>query len=105
MRLAKGVSRPTRGRRVRRRASTISAVAPCFSVYADVGRYLAGTVGKYARWVETYASESFASEADKVARVLRSNAALHPEFSSQIADIVRRGIDAEIEYWNKSLRG
>ena len=83
----------------------VAAVAPCFSVYADVGRHLAGTVGKYARWVETYASESFSSEADKVARVLRSNAALHPEFSSQIADIVRRGIDAEIEYWNKSLRG
>ena len=82
----------------------IAAVAPCFSVYADAGRYLAGTTGKYASWVAAYASESFAADAEKVACVLRSHTALHPEFSSQIADIVRRGIDAEVAYWNKSLK-
>ena len=83
----------------------IAAVEPCFSVYADAGRYLAGTTGKYARWVETYAAESFAAEAEKVACVLRRHTALHPELAPQIADVVRRGIDAEIAYWDESLKG
>lgn len=83
----------------------VAAVAPCFSVYADAGRYLAGTVGKYSRWVAAYAAESFAAEAGKVACVLRKHAAAHPEFASQIADAVRRGIDAEISCWNESLKG
>ena len=83
----------------------IAAVAPCFSVYADAGRYLAGTTGKYARWVETYAAESFAAEAEKVACILRGHTALHPELAPQIADVVRRGIDAEIAWWNESLKG
>lgn len=83
----------------------IAAVAPCFSVYADVGRYLAGTTGKYARWVATYAAESFAAEAEKVACILRGHTALHPELAPQIADVVRRGIDAEIAFWNESLKG
>ena len=82
----------------------IAAVAPCFSVYADAGRYLAGTTGKYARWVETYAAESFTAAAEKVACVLRSHAAINPEFAAQISDVVRRGIDAEIAYWDQSLK-
>ena len=83
----------------------VAAVAPCFSVYADAGRYLAGTTGKYARWVATYAAETFAAEATKVESVLMRHTVLHPEYASQIADAVRRGIDAEIACWNESLRG
>lgn len=55
--------------------------------------------------LSAYAAESFAAEAEKVACILRSHTALHPEFSSQIADVVRRGIDAEMAYWDKSLKG
>ena len=80
----------------------VAAVYPCFRMFADAGKWLAGCKGPYAKWVATYAGADFAAEADKVEallhRLVRESPELQPVLDRAIADGVRR----ELGYWRVS---
>ena len=77
----------------------VSAVYPCFRMFADAGLWLKGCVGPYAKWVAAYAGPEFASEADRVEAVMDRLAREHPEFQPEMDKAVAAGTRQELEYW------
>jgi len=90
-------------------ADGLAAVLPCYWVYARVGEWLlpnSSPDARYARWIETYADESFQSTVAAVLDVVdRVGDRLTPGEDARAQAIYRRGAVHEWLFWDAAWQG
>lgn len=83
----------------------LAAVLPCFTVYAEVGEWLAaessslGDAHPYRQWIDEYAAPAFASDAQAAAAVCDAAAQSAPELRVAMSEAYRTGVVAERDFW------
>jgi thiaminase/transcriptional activator TenA len=90
-------------------ADGLAAVLACFWIYREVGRELVAggsPDARYARWIDTYASDEFAAQVDELLRIVDRHAeALGPDGRERFAAIWLQGCRYEWRFWDAAWRG
>jgi thiaminase/transcriptional activator TenA len=90
-------------------ADGLAAVLACFWIYREVGRELlaGGSPGaRYQRWIDTYASDEFSAQVDRLLEIVdRHAAALTPDARDRFTAIWLQGCRYEWRFWDAAWRG
>lgn len=87
----------------------VAAVLPCFWVYREVGLFIAKSSApnnQYARWTQTYASDSFGAAVDKAINIfntLGANASY--SIRQKMLDAFYKSACLEWHFWNDAYNG
>lgn len=85
-------------------AVAVAAVLPCFWVYCEVGSSIAKeskSDNPYARWIETYASEEFATSLAEMIAIFEDFAkATTPEIQQKMVDSFYKSTCLEWHFWH-----
>lgn len=88
-------------------AVAVAGVLPCFTIYAEVGEWLAEAAGPgnpFAAWLEAYAGGDFAADAAAAARVCDGYAERKPDMREAMLAAYREGVELERDFWAEALR-
>lgn len=85
-------------------AVAVAGVLPCFTVYAEVGAWLAEAAGSreghpYGRWIGEYAGGNFAEDARAAAGVCDRFAEKEPGMREKMLAAYREGVALERDFW------
>ncbi|WP_084269885.1 thiaminase II [Patulibacter minatonensis] len=85
----------------------LAAVLACFWIYREVGRELVAEgspVPRYQRWIDTYASDEFSAQVDRLLEIVDRHAAtLGDEGRNRFAQIWLQGCRYEWRFWDAAF--
>jgi thiaminase (transcriptional activator TenA) len=89
-------------------AELVAAVLPCFWIYRDVGRHIAGIAkpgNPYQAWIDTYASPEFDAAVETAKGIAdRADAAASPADATAMMAAYKRCAQFEWMFWDSAYR-